>query len=73
MSSQDGPWYETQLSGNVPFYLEDEYGRAEVYPEGAELFPLKKETYTNSGGFYTQGIQCMVPVGAEMGGGDYFR
>lgn len=65
-SEQSGwTWYETQLSGNVPFYLEDEYGRAEVYPEGAELFPLKKETYTNSGGFYTQGIQCMVPVGQK--------
>lgn len=65
-SEQSGwAWYETQISGNVPFYVEDDYGRAEVYPEGAELFPLKKETYTNTGGFYTHGIPYMVPVGQK--------
>jgi hypothetical protein len=58
-------WYETSVSGNVPFYLEDDYGRVCVYPEGADIFPLKKETYTNTGGFYTHGIPYMVPAGQK--------
>ena len=58
-------WYETKVSGNVPFFLEDDYGRVCVYPEGAEVLPLKKETYTNSGGFYAGGISNMVPVGQK--------
>jgi len=58
-------WYETIVSGSTPFYLEDDYGRVCVYPEGAQVLPLKKETYINTGGVYSQGISFMVPMGQK--------
>lgn len=63
-SAEEGgwSWYETETSGAVPFYLEDDTGRVSVYPTGADFFPLKKEVHINTGGIYASGIAYCVPV-----------
>lgn len=54
--------YETIRSGAVPFYIQDESGRACIYPSGAVVYPLKKESYINIGGTFSSGININVPL-----------